>query len=52
MGSYAIGIRFSDGHDSGIYTWTWLREIATENPPQGFKRGVFRGGRFTDDGVP
>jgi DUF971 family protein len=27
VGNYAIRIRFSDGHDTGIYTWTYLREI-------------------------
>lgn len=24
VGHYAIQPRFSDGHDSGIYTWEWL----------------------------
>jgi DUF971 family protein len=28
IGAYALGIRFSDGHDSGIYTWSHLRKIA------------------------
>jgi DUF971 family protein len=45
-GSYALHIRFSDGHDSGIYSWAWLRKIAPETVPVGFKRGVFRGGHF------
>ncbi len=27
VGNYAIRFRFSDGHDTGIYTWTYLREI-------------------------
>lgn len=27
VGHYAIKIRFSDGHDTGIYTWEYLREI-------------------------
>jgi DUF971 family protein len=27
VGNYAIRIRFSDGHDTGIYSWTYLREI-------------------------
>jgi DUF971 family protein len=26
-GNYAIRIRFSDGHDTGIYSWQYLREI-------------------------
>lgn len=27
VGNYAIRIRFSDGHDTGIYSWKYLREI-------------------------
>lgn len=27
VGNYAIRIRFSDGHDTGIYSWVYLREI-------------------------
>jgi len=27
VGNYAIKIRFSDGHDTGIYSWRYLREI-------------------------
>src|SRR4051794_20753021 len=27
VGNYAIKIRFSDGHDTGIYSWAYLREI-------------------------
>lgn len=45
-GSYALHLRFSDGHDTGIYTWTWLRQIAPETPPEGYKQGRFVGGRF------
>jgi len=26
-GNYAIKIVFDDGHDSGIYTWTYLHEL-------------------------
>jgi DUF971 family protein len=29
VGRYAIRIRFSDGHDTGIYSWRYLRELAT-----------------------
>ncbi|RWC27485.1 MAG: DUF971 domain-containing protein [Mesorhizobium sp.] len=28
IGSYAIRLVFSDGHDRGIYPWRYLREIA------------------------
>lgn len=30
VGRYAVRIRFSDGHDSGLYTWPWLRELAEQ----------------------
>ncbi|WP_199773078.1 DUF971 domain-containing protein [Ensifer adhaerens] len=28
VGTYAIRLVFSDGHDRGIYPWTYLRAIA------------------------
>jgi len=31
VGNYAIRITFSDGHDTGIYSWQYLREI---EPPR------------------
>ena len=37
VGNYAIRIRFSDGHSTGIYSWDYLREIdparARGSPP-------------------
>ena len=27
VGNYAIRITFSDGHDTGIFSWEYLREI-------------------------
>lgn len=30
VGNYAIRIYFSDGHDTGIYSWRYLREIDPE----------------------
>lgn len=27
VGNYAIRPTFSDGHDSGLYTWAWLRYL-------------------------
>ncbi|MEE2907136.1 MAG: DUF971 domain-containing protein [Planctomycetota bacterium] len=27
VGSYAVRIRFSDGHDTGLYTWSYLRSL-------------------------
>lgn len=29
-GNYALRFTFDDGHDSGIYTWEYLYELATE----------------------
>ncbi len=28
VGSYAIGFTWADGHNAGIYTWEYLRELA------------------------
>ena len=27
VGNYAVRIKFSDGHDTGIYSWDYLREL-------------------------
>lgn len=27
VGNYAVRIHFSDGHNTGIYSWSYLREI-------------------------
>lgn len=35
VGNYAIKIRFSDGHDTGIYSWQYLREIDPEARREG-----------------
>jgi DUF971 family protein len=32
VGTYALNIRFSDGHARGIFPWSYLRAIATEAP--------------------
>ncbi len=37
VGHYALRIRFSDGHDTGIYTWRYLRELGEKHgtlPPK------------------
>lgn len=31
VGNYAIRIHFSDGHDTGIYSWEYLRQIDHEH---------------------
>lgn len=30
VGHYAVKLVFSDGHDSGLYTWAWLHELGRE----------------------
>lgn len=35
VGNYAIRLRFTDGHDTGIYSWAYLREIDPEAPKRG-----------------
>jgi len=32
VGNYALKITFSDGHSSGIYSWSYLRSIDSQNP--------------------
>ncbi|MFM6988238.1 MAG: gamma-butyrobetaine hydroxylase-like domain-containing protein, partial [Arenimonas sp.] len=31
MGNYAVVLRFSDGHDTGIYTWSFLKELGEQH---------------------
>jgi len=31
VGNYAIKLSFSDGHDTGIYSWTYLQKLAGEH---------------------
>lgn len=31
VGNYAVRIRFSDGHDTGLFSWRYLRQIDPEN---------------------
>ena len=30
VGRYALRIRFDDGHNTGLYTWAYLRELAEQ----------------------
>jgi DUF971 family protein len=30
LGNYAIGMKWADGHDSGIYTFQFLRELSNQ----------------------
>ena len=31
IGNYAIRIRFTDGHDTGLYSWAFLQQLAAEH---------------------
>lgn len=33
VGHYAVRLEFDDGHDSGIYSWTYLFELGREQRP-------------------
>ncbi|MEM6553029.1 MAG: DUF971 domain-containing protein [Planctomycetota bacterium] len=39
VGNYALRVRFSDGHDTGLYTWGYLREIDPSRPEAGLAGG-------------
>jgi DUF971 family protein len=30
VGLYAVRLQFDDGHDTGLYTWKYLHELATQ----------------------
>lgn len=30
VGNYAVRIAFSDGHDTGLYSWAWLHELGAQ----------------------
>ena len=34
VGNYAIRIRFSDGHHTGIYSWQYLRQLDDRRSPE------------------
>ncbi len=31
IGNYAIGMRWGDGHDDGIFAWSYLRALVSES---------------------
>jgi DUF971 family protein len=35
VGNYAIRIYWNDGHNTGIYTWSFLRELSERNMVRG-----------------
>jgi DUF971 family protein len=39
VGNYAVRLRFSDGHDTGIYSWAYLRQIDPNQPDKSGPEG-------------
>ena len=35
VGNYAVRIRFDDGHETGIYAWTYLYRLGRRRPASG-----------------
>jgi DUF971 family protein len=54
IGHYAIRIRFTDGHDTGIFTWSYLHELAREHGPrwQAYLEALAAKGLHRDPGRP
>lgn len=44
VGNYAVRIVFSDGHDTGIYSWEYLREIDPSKGASGGGEGTGESG--------
>jgi DUF971 family protein len=32
VGNYAVRLTFSDGHNTGLFSWTYLRKLGEEQP--------------------
>jgi DUF971 family protein len=32
IGNYAVKLGFDDGHDSGLFSWTYLRQLGRDQP--------------------
>ena len=53
VGHYAVQITFDDGHDSGLYSWKYLRDLAEEQDRywQQYLRQLAAGGKSRDPEV-
>lgn len=54
VGNYAVQPTFSDGHDSGIFTWAYLYRLGAEQDArwQDYERRLAQAGRSRDDPMP
>ena len=51
VGNYAVQPTFSDGHDSGIFTWAYLYRLGADQDAlwQDYERRLAQAGRSRDD---
>ncbi len=53
VGSYALRIRFDDGHDSGLFTWDYLYHLGTDQESlwQAYLQALSERGLSRDSGT-
>jgi DUF971 family protein len=54
VGHYAVRLRFDDGHDSGLFTWPYLHELASKQDEnwQGYLKKLDEVGYKRRDATP
>jgi DUF971 family protein len=54
VGSYAVKLVFSDGHDTGLYSWDYLYELGRDHEPmwQRYLTRLQEAGASRDPAVP
>lgn len=54
VGHYAVRLRFDDGHDSGLFTWPYLHELASKKDEnwQGYLKKLDEVGYKRRDATP
>jgi DUF971 family protein len=54
VGNYAIRILFDDGHDTGIYSWAYLRELGDSHAERwaAYEDALAKRGLSRDRGAP
>ena len=54
VGHYAVRPSFSDGHDSGLYTWSYLYQLGAEQERfwREYEERLARAGRQRDEAMP
>jgi DUF971 family protein len=54
VGHYAVRPRFSDGHDSGLFTWDYLYKLGAEQEAlwRAYEQRLAEAGRGRDDPMP